>query len=321
MLKIVFAGTPEFACPCLQALQESEHKVLAVYTQPDRPAGRGRQLTASPVKQLADLHNIPVFQPETLRDEAEHGILRALGADVMVVVAYGLLLPQAVLDIPRYGCVNVHASLLPRWRGAAPIQQAILAGDEQSGVTIMQMEAGLDTGPMLNKIQCSISNTDTSADLHDRLAKIAPEALLMTLEALETGRAKPVKQDNSLATHATKIQKNDAQINWHQRALTIQRMIRAYNPWPVAFALLNDKRIRLFSAEVLNETSDAIPGTIIRAENHGIDVATAQGVLRILTLQLPGGKTLPVADVLNSKRDWFAVGQSFLTLEDSDDDS
>lgn len=303
-LKIIFAGTPEFAAESLKSLLHSQHQVVAVYTQPDRPAGRGRKLTPSPVKELALQHDLPVFQPLTLRDESEQKKLAELHADIMVVVAYGLLLPKAVLTAPKLGCVNVHASLLPRWRGAAPIQQAILAGDAETGVTIMQMDEGLDTGEMLYKVSCPINRNDTSAMLHDRLAGLGANALLQTLN--DFSHIKSEIQDNAFATYAHKIKKEDAQLNWNLSAQELDRMIRAYNPWPVAFF----SGVRVWEAVVIAEKNKQQPGTILQADAAGIDVATGDGVLRLVKLQLPGGRVLTAAEILNARKNDFAVGKN-----------
>ena len=300
---IIFAGTPEFSAITLQALLHSQHKIKAVYTQPDRPAGRGRKLTASLVKELALQHDLPVYQPLTLRDEQEQQVLKNLDADLMIVVAYGLLLPKPVLTAPKLGCINIHASLLPRWRGAAPIQRAILAGDTKSGVTIMQMDEGLDTGPMLSEVECPIYENDTSEMLHDRLAGIGSQALLFTLDQLS--EIKPQQQDNALATYAHKIKKEEAELDWNIPAQELARKVRAFNPWPVAFF----EGMRVWQAEALTETTHANPGTILRSSAQGIDVATTEGVLRLLKLQLPGGRELSVADILNARKNDFAVGK------------
>ncbi|HEC18025.1 MAG TPA: methionyl-tRNA formyltransferase [Gammaproteobacteria bacterium] len=299
-LNLLFAGTPEFAAHSLQALLDSEHQVLAVYTQPDRPAGRGRKLTASPVKALALEHDLPVLQPQTLREAEVQQALADWQADVLVVVAYGLILPQAVLDAPRLGCLNVHASLLPRWRGAAPIQRAILAGDTETGVTIMQMDAGLDTGDMLYKVSCPIEPTDTAATLHDRLAGLGATALVETLRRLDAGEVQPEKQDDAQATYAEKLQKSEALIEWSQSAEVLSRTVRAFNPWPVAFTRWHDQNLRIWFAQALKETRDAPPGTVLAESREGIDVATCEGVLRITQLQLPGGKALDAGQFLNA---------------------
>ena len=304
-LKILFAGTPEFAAVTLQALLDSAHQVVAVYTQPDRPAGRGRKLSASPVKQLAEQHNIPVMQPQTLRDAEAQQALAAWDADLMVVVAYGLILPQAVLDAPRLGCINVHASLLPRWRGAAPIQRAILAGDRETGVTIMQMDAGLDTGDMLHIARCPITPQDTAQTLHDRLAKLGAQALLKTLGQLACGAARPEPQDDSQANYAEKLQKAEARLDWRQPAEQLARQVRAFNPWPVAFTPLSGdtkagENLRVWLAQPLALVAQAAPGEVVAESKEGIDVAAGEGVLRITQLQLPGGKPLSAAQFLTA---------------------
>ena len=299
-LKIIFAGTPEFAASSLQALLDSEHEVVAVYTQPDRPAGRGRKLTASPVKALALEHDLPVLQPQTLRDEAAQNELADFHADVMVVVAYGLILPQPVLNAPRLGCVNVHASLLPRWRGAAPIQRAILAGDAETGVTIMQMDVGLDTGDMLHKVVTPIEPTDTAQTLHDKLAAQGAVALCDTLAMLAAGSAQPEKQNDAEANYAEKLQKAEAQIDWGQSALALSRTVRAFNPWPVAFTRFDEQNLRVWFAEALPGNSEQAPGTVLAESRDGIDVATGDGILRITQLQLPGGKALDAGQFINA---------------------
>ncbi|MBL1277164.1 MAG: methionyl-tRNA formyltransferase [Ectothiorhodospiraceae bacterium] len=302
-LKIVFAGTPEFAASSLAALLDSEHELLAVYTQPDRPAGRGRKLTASPVKALALEHGLPVMQPLSLRDEEAQQQLAQWNADVLVVVAYGLILPKAVLDAPRLGCINVHASLLPRWRGAAPIQRAILAGDSETGVTIMQMDVGLDTGDMLHIVRCPIEASDTAEILHDRLAALGATALRDTLAVIAQGKTQPERQDDELTCYAKKLQKAEAQIDWQQSAVQLSRTIRAFNPWPVAFTPHEGKNLRIWLAEVIddkNTTENTLPGTVLAESREGIDVATGDGVLRITQLQLPGGKALSAEQFLNA---------------------
>lgn len=304
-LKIIFAGTPEFAASSLAALLDSEHEVLAVYTQPDRPAGRGRKLTASPVKALALAHDLPVLQPVSLRDEGAQQELAAWNADVMVVVAYGLILPEPVLAAPRLGCINVHASLLPRWRGAAPIQRAILAGDTETGVTIMQMDKGLDTGDMLHIVTCPIEPTDTAETLHDRLAQLGSTALLHSLAELAEGKTQPQSQDDSQACYAEKLQKAEAHIDWQQSAEQLSRTVRAFNPWPVAFTRYNEKNLRIWLAIALPAADAAhdpaaAPGKVLAESRDGIDVATGDGILRVLQLQLPGGKALSAEQFLNA---------------------
>lgn len=312
-LRIVFAGTPEFAASHLQAiLQQGIHEVIGVYSQPDRPAGRGQKLVASPVKQLALAHNIPVFQPLTLRDAAAQAELAELKPDLMVVVAYGLILPQVVLDTPRLGCINSHASLLPRWRGAAPIQRAIEAGDDVTGVTVMQMEAGLDTGPMLHKVSTPITAQDTGGSLHDRLAELGSAAVLEVLQQLAAGTMQAEKQDDSLANYAHKLSKAEAKLNWQQSATELDQQIRAFNPWPVSHSQLNGQTIKVHAAEpVLENNTSAAPGTILAAEREGLVVACGEGALRLTRIQLPNARAMSVADVLNSKQELFPVGAVF----------
>jgi len=298
-LKIIFAGTPDFAATALQALLDSEHEICAVYTQPDRPAGRGRKLTASPVKALSLQHEIPVHQPLSLKDEDEQKILAGYEADLMVVVAYGLLLPKAVLDTPRLGCINIHASLLPRWRGAAPIQRAIQSGDRETGVTIMQMDVGLDTGDMLYTVTTPIASNDTAASLHDRLAQLGADAVLQAIGQLQQGTARPVKQDDDQANYALKLDKAEAEIDWAMPASDIDRLVRAFNPWPVAQTAFEGNKLRIWQAKPMNETTQASPGSVIEASKHGIDVATGDGVIRLLQLQKAGSKAMDAAAFLN----------------------
>ena len=303
-LRLVFAGTPEFAVPCLRTLIEAGHAIAAVYTQPDRPAGRGRKLQQSPVKELALAHGVPVRQPETLkRDPQAVRELADLEADLMVVVAYGLILPKAVLAAPRLGCINVHASLLPRWRGAAPIQRAVQAGDTLSGVCIMGMEQGLDTGPVYHRLETPIRPLETGGSLHDRLAELGARALLESLPGIADGTRTPEPQDSSLATYAHKIAKEEASIDWTRPATEIERQVRAFDPWPVAQTRLGADWIRIWSAEAALRTEPgAEPGTVIAADRTGIAVATGNGVLRILSLQPPGKRPMSAADFLNARR-------------------
>lgn len=306
-LRIVFAGTPEFAAAHLQALLQAGLNIVAVYTQPDRPAGRGQRLTPSAVKQLAVQHALPVYQPQTLRAAEAQAELAALQPDLLVVVAYGLILPQAVLDIPRLGCINSHASLLPRWRGAAPIQRAIEAGDSETGVTVMQMEAGLDTGPMLLKVSTPISPDDTGGSLHDRLAELGPPAVLQAIDGLTAGTLTGEIQDDSLATYAHKLGKADARIDWDRPATELALMIRAFNPWPLAHALWQGQPLKVWNAEV--EEANGAPGEILQCSREGLLVACGDQALRLTRLQLPGGKPLAFADLYNARRDQFVPGQ------------
>ncbi|MBY5982415.1 methionyl-tRNA formyltransferase [Ferrimonas balearica] len=307
-LKIVFAGTPDFAAQHLAALLDSHHQVVAVYTQPDRPAGRGKKLTASPVKQLALQHDLPVYQPQSLRKAEAQAELSAIDFDLMVVVAYGLILPKAVLEMPRLGCINVHGSLLPRWRGAAPIQRSIWAGDAETGVTIMQMDEGLDTGAMLHKAALPIEDTDTSASLYTKLAELGPQALLEALTPLADGTAVAEVQDDTLANYAEKLSKEEAAVDWSKSALALWRECRAFNPWPVSHFQVAEQTIKLWGCDVLEQQHDAAPGTIIGADKQGIRVATGDGVLNLTNLQLPGKKAMAVADILNARKEWFEVG-------------
>jgi methionyl-tRNA formyltransferase len=305
-LRIVFAGTPEFAAAHLQALLDADLNIVAVYSQPDRPAGRGHKMHVSAVKELALQHGLPVYQPASLRDPQAQQDLSALEPDLLVVVAYGLILPQAVLDIPRLGCINSHASLLPRWRGAAPIQRAIEAGDSESGVTVMQMEAGLDTGPMLLKVTTPISDTDTGGSLHDRLAELGPQAVIATIDLLAKGSAQPESQNDALATYAHKLNKSDARIDWQRPAIELDRMIRAFNPWPLAHALWEGQTLKVLAA---SPTEDhGAPGRILECSKAGLLVGCGSGSLRLTRLQIPGGKPLSFSDLYNARREQFAPG-------------
>lgn len=326
-MKLIFAGTPEFAATALQALIEAGHEIVAVYTQPDRPAGRGQKLTPSAVKSLALQHGLPVHQPLSLKSSSEEGVaaqaqLKDYAADVMVVAAYGLILPKAVLDIPRFGCLNIHASLLPRWRGAAPIHRALLAGDVQTGITIMQMDVGLDTGDMLYKTSCPIATTETSSSLHDKLAQQGGQAIttvLASLQTLQHYQARREQQDEAQATYAQKLVKAEAQINWQQPASELDRQIRAYQPWPVSFCTLysgsgneNDRGdaqvLRVWSAQYSDAQSEQPAGTVIQVDKHGIQVACGnQTVLQLTSLQWPGGKPLNSVQILQAQK--IQVGQ------------
>lgn len=305
-MKIIFAGTPDFSVPALDALQHSRHEVIAVYTQPDRPAGRGRKLRESPVKQRALENNIPVHQPVTLKNGKEQSLLANLQPDLMVVVAYGLLLPEAVLSTPKYGCINIHASLLPRWRGAAPIQRSILSGDKETGITIMQMDKGLDTGDILAKTPCPIGPDDTAQTLHDKLAQSGARLMLETIEQIESDKLKPEAQDEQLSNYANKIEKTEATLDWTLPAQVLEYKIRAFHPWPVAQTILADKVLRIWRAKALSDESiecnkeECVPGTVLRADKKGIDVATGKGILRLMQVQLPGGKPISAQAFINA---------------------
>ena len=305
-MRIVFAGTPEFAVPSLRAAC-TKAEVVAVYTQPDRPAGRGRGLQASPVKLEALSRGIPVLQPETLKAQVSRDALRALKPDLMVVVAYGLLLPQKILDIPAHGCWNVHASLLPRWRGAAPIQRAIEAGDAETGVCLMQMEKGLDTGPVLLSQSLAIGEQETGGQLHDRLAELGAQVLSDGLGLLRAGiRPVPRPQPAEGVVYAHKLDKAEAKLDWTQPAVALARKVRAFNPWPVAEATLAGERVRIHGAIAIESAAGATPGSVLAAGRDGIDVACGEGALRIRVLQRDGGKAITAADWLNARRDILA---------------
>lgn len=301
-LNIAFAGTPAFAVPALESLLRSRHRVVAVYTQPDRPAGRGRQLQVSPVKDCALRHDIPVEQPSTLRDDSARERLASYQADVMVVVAYGLILPPAVLGNPRLGCLNIHASLLPRWRGAAPIQRALLAGDRQTGVDIMRMEEGLDTGPVFIERVIDIGLRDTAGSLHDKLAALGADALLEALDGLNAGTLQPRPQSAEGATYARKIMKEEAVIDWSKPALEIDRLVRAFNPVPGAETVWHGQQLKVWQAEASDLDGTTTPGAVVSADGEGIVVATGSGALRLLRVQLAGRKATTAADFLNAHR-------------------
>ena len=308
MERLVFMGTPDFSVAALEALIASEHDVIAVYTQPDRPAGRGRGMQASPVKEKALQHDIPVFQPVSLKDEQAQAELRALDADLMIVTAYGLLLPTAVLKTPRLGCINIHASLLPRWRGAAPIQRAILAGDKKTGITIMQMDEGLDTGDMLAVAECDINDDDTGSSLHDKLMMLGAKTLMTALPEIAAQTNDGVRQEEADSCYASKLTKAEASIDWSLPAVDIQRAIRAYNSWPVAYCVYekNNKStsLRLWQAEVIVQDAasvDVAAGTVIaESAETGIDVVTGEQVLRIVQLQAEGKRKMSASDFLNA---------------------
>ena len=307
--RLVFAGTPEFAAIHLQGLIDAGAAPVAVYTQPDRPAGRGRSLTASPVKHCAESAGLPVFQPASLKTDAARAQLAELRPDLLIVVAYGLILPQAILDIPRLACINVHASLLPRWRGAAPIQRCLEAGDAETGVTIMKMDAGLDTGPMLRTGTVAITAGMTAGTLHDRLAEIGAPLLLDVIEDPLTALTNATEQDDALATYAAKIEKSEAGIDWSRPAVELERQIRAFNPFPVSWTQLGELRIKVWEAELAGGEGD--PGSLLAADDAGIVVACGEGALRLGRLQFAGGKPLAVADLLKSRSELLAVGARF----------
>jgi methionyl-tRNA formyltransferase len=298
-MKIVFAGTPDFAVPTLQALLDSEHQICGVYTQPDRPAGRGRKLTASPVKALAVSANLPVFQPENFKQAGALEQLAALEPDLIVVIAYGLILPQAVLDIPKFGSINVHGSLLPRWRGAAPIHRAVMAGDDKTGITIMKVVKKLDAGDMLYKIECPINADSTSSELHDQLAEIGAQGLIQVVNQIEQGTLIAEPQDEALVTYAHKLEKNEAMLDWQKSAQELDRQVRGLNAWPVAQTLYKGEVLRVWRSEVIDGESDLPAGTI-SCQQHALDVATGNGILRLLEVQLPGGKRIAGKDFLNA---------------------
>ncbi|MEI9699353.1 methionyl-tRNA formyltransferase [Moellerella wisconsensis] len=308
-LNIIFAGTPDFAARHLAALLKTHHNVVGVLTRQDKPAGRGKKLTPSPVKLLAEENAIPVFQPTSLRNDESQQWVADQNPDIMIVVAYGMILPEAILNLPRLGCLNVHGSLLPRWRGAAPIQRSIWAGDAQTGVTIMQMDIGLDTGDMLHKAILPISAQDTSASLYEKLAEIGPNALIETLNLITSGQAIPEKQDDTLANYAEKLSKDEARIDWALPAEQIERCIRAFNPWPISYFEVDEQLIKVWQAEVINEPHNQPVGTILRADKKGICIATGDGQLNILQLQPPGKKPMHAQDLLNSRRGSFIPGQ------------
>lgn len=311
MSRLIFAGTPEFAAVHLRALIAAGFTPAAVYTQPDRPAGRGQHLQKSPVKLVAEQFTIPVFQPEKLRDENAQQTLRELAPDLMIVVAYGLILPAAVLTIPRLGCVNVHASLLPRWRGAAPIQRAIEAGDQQTGTALMQMETGLDTGPVLADVCTTISDDDTTTTLHDRLAKLGAELLVTQLPALLAQQLNATPQTEQGVCYAHKIEKAEASIDWTQSARVIDRKVRAFNPFPIANSTLGNEVIKFHRGHLSSLTHQHRAGTIIAADQSGIHIACGDGVYCVTELQWPGGKKLSVADIWHSKREQLQPGLHF----------
>ncbi|MGI1679434.1 MAG: methionyl-tRNA formyltransferase [Cellvibrionaceae bacterium] len=330
-LRLIFAGTPTFAADHLQALIDSPHEIVAVYTQPDRPAGRGKKLTPSPVKVLAEAHGLPVLQPEKLKSEEDQQVLADLNADLMIVVAYGLILPQKVLDTPRLGCINVHGSLLPRWRGAAPVQRAIEVGDTETGITIMQMNAGLDTGPMLAKSVCSISDEDTTISIFEKLTTLGTDLLIKIVDDLadDSSNVTSEAQDDSQATYAEKITKQEAMINWNESANIIHRKIRAFNPFPIAYSELGNERVKIYAASII-ETSDIPPqsiapraGKVLYIDDEGITICCGPEntnnmdngsnwtALRIEEIQLPGKKAMSTKAILLGNKERFQIGDQF----------
>jgi methionyl-tRNA formyltransferase len=308
-VRIVFAGTPDFAATALKALLDAGYNLVGVYSQPDRPAGRGRKLMPSPVKQVALDAGIPVFQPVSLKPEDAQQELASLKPDVMIVAAYGLILPKAVLDIPTHGCLNIHASLLPRWRGAAPIQRAIAAGDPETGITIMQMDEGLDTGDMLLKTSTPIHADDTGGSLHDRLADMGGKAIVEALVQLANSELAPEPQNDADANYAHKLSKEEGHIDWSRSAIEIERLIRAFNPWPGTFTDLGEQRIRLHQASALDQSSDKLPGTVISREREGVEVACGTGTLKVTSVQLPGSKAQSITDLINGGKQVLLPGQ------------
>jgi len=308
-VRLVFAGTPDFAATALRALLGTHHTIVGVYSQPDRPAGRGRKLQPSPVKQVALDNGVPVFQPENLKTPEAQEELANLRPDVMIVAAYGLILPQAVLEIPTHGCLNIHASLLPRWRGAAPIQRAIAAGDNETGITIMQMDKGLDTGAMLLKSQTNIDASDTGGSLHDRLSDMGGNAIVETLNLLGKGELRGEVQNDKHACYAHKLSKEEGRIDWSQDAPTIERLIRAFNPWPGTYTDLEQQRLRIQEASVKDEHSRKPAGTVMQREREGIDIACGTGTLRVTRLQLPGSRAQSVNDLINGGKRLLLPGQ------------
>ncbi|MFP3029026.1 MAG: methionyl-tRNA formyltransferase [Arsenophonus sp.] len=310
-LRIIFAGTPDFAAQHLYALLNSKDKyqIVGILTQPDKPSGRGQKLTSSPVKILAEKKNIPIFQSTSLKTQESQCWIKNQHADIMVVVAYGLILPEFILNMLPMGCINVHASLLPRWRGAAPIQRSILAGDKETGITIMQMDKCLDTGDILYKVSCPIELKDTSVTLYQKLVKLSPIALLHAIDLLTSGQAKLKKQNNIFANYSKKLSKNEALIDWRLSAEQIERCIRAFNPWPISYFIVADQPIKVWYAEVIYNDIQASPGTILSADKRGIKVATAKGILNILKIQPASKKIMLASDFLNSPHRQFIPGK------------
>ena len=316
-LDIIFAGTPEFAAKHLEVLIEQGYNIIACYTQPDRPAGRGKKLQPSAVKQVATQHNIPVCQPASLKNDEALSKLASWNADLMIVVAYGLLLPQAALDTPKQGCINVHGSILPKWRGAAPIQRAVLTGDKQTGVTIMQMDLGLDTGDMLLVETCDITDEDTSGSVYEKLQNIGPSALVKAVDLIAEGKVTPVKQNDDEATYAHKLDKQEAAIDWTASAEAIERNIRGYQPWPVAHTLFSGNPVKIWRADVSTSNSGKPAGEIINIDKNGITVATGECDIIITELQPQGKKAMSAADFINGRADWVKPGTNLIESSSS----
>ncbi len=312
-MRLCFAGTPAFAAAHLRALLETRHELVAAYTQPDRPSGRGRQLQPSPVKQLAEQHEIPVLQPPSLKSDEQQQLLRSLRPDLLIVVAYGLILPELILQIPKYGCINVHASLLPRWRGAAPIERAILAGDEETGITIMQMDAGLDSGDILLTEKVSIATADTRLDVEARLEHTGTTALIRVVDDIEGFQQQARAQDNACSTYADKLRKSEALIDWSATATAIDRQVRVGIGRSPAYSFLERQRLRILEAQPLAGTSETLPGTIVETQKDSFTVACSESLLQIFRIQLPGKSATAVANVLNSRPMLFSPGNVFGT--------
>lgn len=305
-MKIIFCGTPDFSVPPLECLVASEHEVVAVFTQPDKPKGRGQKEQKTPVKLAAEAHNIPVFQPSDMKNEVTQQLIASFQADLMVVVAYGLIIPQAVLDMPKHGCWNIHASILPRWRGAAPIHRALLAGDQTTGISIMQMEAGLDTGPVFRIYPTAIEADDTGQSLHDRLSEMGGMAIMDCIEALEQGSLdQPTTQNSDLATYAHKLTKSESAINWQQSATVIERQIRAFNPWPGSQCEIADQPLKIWQAHVVPGQSDHAPGQIAQADKKNLVIQCGTDQLALTEIQKPGKKRMPIAAFMGNQKQWY----------------
>jgi methionyl-tRNA formyltransferase len=310
-LKIIFAGTPAFSLPCLQALHHAGHNIVAVLTQPDRPSGRGQKLQASPIKQWALEHDLTVLQPLTLRNTDIQEALKKFNADVMVVVAYGLILPKVILDMPTFGCINVHASLLPRWRGAAPIQYAIRSGDTKTGITIMQMDVGMDTGDILKQADCSIDIQDTSETLFNKLSLIGPKILLETLDDIQENKITPIPQDEAFVTYSPKIEKQEAHINWNSKSEQILLTIRAFYPWPICYTEYQGIPIKIHQGSKISYTGQETPGTILSTKEDKLLIKTSDGAISIQAWQWPNQKVVSIKDWLHAKANLLQIGSQF----------